>query len=1050
MVMTQSQSAVSELRAAIEKAYRMDEDLCVEELLRYAELTPKQLESIDVRARELMENVRSERRKSKGLESFLYEYDLSSDEGIALMCMAEALLRIPDKSNIDNLIRDKITSADWASHLGTSSSTAVNAATWGLMLTGKVLEQNPYASTVSKTIKHFITRSSEPVIRSAVGQAMKIMSKQFVMGRNIEEALKRAQTNESIGYRYSYDMLGEGAKTAEDAERYLQAYSKAIESIGKAANNKGVIAGPGISIKLSALHPRYEIAKRERVLAELVPKLFMLARQAKEANIALTVDAEESYRLQLSLDVIEKVFSDPGLDGWEGFGLALQSYQKRAFFVIDWLAQLARRNKRRMMVRLIKGAYWDSEIKDSQENGYENYPVFTRKASTDVSFLACAKKLMTMPDAFFIQFATHNAYSVACVLELMQGRTDYEFQCLHGMGETLYKQIVPKDKLNLPCRIYAPVGSHEDLLPYLVRRLLENGANTSFVNRIVDEDTPIENLIEDPVKKMKAIASKQHPNIPLPKAIFIERLNSNGMDLTSDQEVSKLYDGLEKAASLSWSGSPIVNGQRVTGVCVDAYAPFDRQKKIGTTTDATVDQVETALASAYGAKEAWDATAAEERASILERMADLMERERVSLMHLAIMEAGKTIPDAVAEIREAVDFCRYYAQEARKHFSTPTQFFGYTGEENQLSLHGRGVMVCISPWNFPAAIFVGQVSAALVAGNPVIAKPAEQTPLMATRLVELFFEAGVPHNVLHVLPGRGEIIGAKLVDDKRVAGVIFTGSTETARIINQSLAKREGPIVPLIAETGGQNTMIVDSSALLEQVTQDVLKSSFYSAGQRCSALRVLFIQEEIADKFIVMLTGAMKELSVGNPGLLSTDIGPVIDADAKAMLEKHRLDMLDKAKLIHELPLDSACDAGTFFAPAAFELTSLSDLTKEIFGPILHVVRFKRDELEKVVDQINALGYGLTCGIHSRIDETIDYIKTHLIAGNCYVNRNMTGAVVGLQPFGGEGLSGTGPKAGGPHYLLRLCTERTRTVNTTAAGGNASLMSLDESVEKK
>jgi RHH-type proline utilization regulon transcriptional repressor/proline dehydrogenase/delta 1-pyrroline-5-carboxylate dehydrogenase len=1005
------------------------------------------LNKIASTARRLVEEVRQRRLDKGGLDAFLYEYDLASTEGIALMCLAEALLRIPDTKTIDHLVRDKLATADWAAHAGQSDSFFVNAATWGLLITGKVLApQREDVSVFRHSLKRFVERSSGPVIRKSIQQAMKVLGRQFVMGETIEEALKRARDGEKQGYRYSYDMLGEAARTAKDAERYFKSYLKAIVAIGKAAKGKGIIAGPGISVKLSALHPRYEFAKHDAVVAAVVPKLRELALGAKAVNIGLTVDAEEADRLDLSLDIIEAVFSDPLLNGWEGFGLAVQSYQKRAMAVLDWLIDLSRKHKRRFMVRLIKGAYWDAEIKNAQVKGLSEYPVFTRKPSTDVSFLACAKKILAAPDAFYPQFATHNAYSLAAVLEMADGRRDFEFQCLHGMGYTLYDQVVGPKHLNIPCRVYAPVGGHEDLLAYLVRRLLENGANTSFVNRIIDADTPIDQLIVDPFTKVRQWASKRHPSIPLPTNLYgAKRKNAKGIDLSDMLELQALNTGMDAACQQIWRAGPIINGVESHQCPRTLLNPANKQQVVGEVSEATLEQLEEALLSANKAFEDWAKQPVAKRAACLERAADLLEARMPMLMAITILEAGKTLVDAVAEVREAIDFCRYYAEQARQYLSQPVDLPGPTGETNQLSLHGRGVIACISPWNFPLAIFTGQITAALVTGNTVIAKPAEQTPLIASAMVHILHEAGIPPAVLQFLPGKGETIGARLVADERIKGVVFTGSTETARAINQTLANRTGAIVPLIAETGGQNAMIVDSSALPEQVVMDAVNSAFGSAGQRCSALRVLFVQEEMAPKLLEMLAGAMAELSVGNPTALTTDIGPVIDDEAQKVLLNHIERMQKEAKLIYQLPLSHATAAGTFVPPAAFEINDLSQLPREVFGPILHVIRYEVEGLDKVISAINNTGYGLTLGIQSRIDARVAYIQKRVRVGNTYVNRNVIGAVVGVQPFGGEGLSGTGPKAGGPHYLMRFCTERSLCINTTAAGGNASLLCIGE-----
>lgn len=997
---------MNKYRKNILDAYRMDETQCINELLEQAVLSPDMLNHIEANAKWLIEEVRRQRLHQGGLDAFLYQYDLSSDEGIALMCLAEAMLRIPDSETVDKLIQDKITSVDWAVHQGKSESFFVNATTWGLMLTGKIMAPAE-SSGFGKILKKIITRTSEPIIRQAVKQAMKILGEQFVMGRTIQEAMKRAKSYEKRGYRYSYDMLGEAARTAEDAERYLNAYQEAIKAIG------GTNQGAGISIKLSALHPRYEFAKRERVLKELVPRVKALAFQAKDARIGFTIDAEEAERLDISLDVIEAVFSDPLLEGWEGFGVVIQAYQKRAIPVIDWAIALARQYKRRLAVRLVKGAYWDSEIKISQTQGLEGYPVFTRKLATDVSYLACAKKILSATDALYPQFATHNAYSVAAIVEMAAGYRDFEFQCLHGMGYTLYDKIV-EGHWKIPCRVYAPVGDHEDLLAYLVRRLLENGANTSFVNRIIDEKIPLQHLVTNPIEELRN-KPFPHPRIPLPKDLFGNvRPNSRGLDLTNTVVVEALLADMQPVFTADWN----------------------------TLSQNTSEEVEAALASAHQASDTWANTPVAERAAILERAAKLLDEQRPLLMAMLIREGGKTIPDALSEVREAIDYCYYYASQAKIQLEKPQILVGPTGESNQFEFHGRGVIACISPWNFPLAIFMGQILAALAAGNTVIAKPAQQTPRIALEAVRLLHEAGIPRDVLHCVVGEGRRIGGQLVEDIRVQGYLFTGSTETARGINQTLAHRAGPIVPFIAETGGQNAMIVDSSALPEQVVVDVITSAFGSAGQRCSCLRVLFIQEDVAPKMIKMLQGAMAELQLGDPSLLSTDIGPVIDENAKTMLEQHKARMLEENQvLLYEVPFSKP----SFFAPCLFEIDSLSRLPQEIFGPILHVIRYPADQLEQVIEQINHTGYGLTLGIQSRIQETISFIQKRVKVGNIYVNRNMIGAVVGVQPFGGEGLSGTGPKAGGPEYLKRLCVERTVCINTTAVGGNASLLSLED-----
>lgn len=1036
------------LRAAINDLYRIKEQDIVNTLIKEAALDDTMTAAVQNVAMRLVEKVRAERKKTTGIDSFLTQYALSSDEGIALMCLAEALLRVPDNATIDNLIKDKLATADWNAHRGQSNSFFVNATTWALMLTGKVLTPGNAESALSKALMKVVNRSSEGVVRTAVDKAMRIMSKQFVMGRTISEALTRAKKKEAVGYRYSYDMLGEAALTAFDAERYFKAYTQAIETIGKSVvSTTDIYRKPGISIKLSALHPRYQEAQQDRVLPELAPKLLALAQLAKKYDIGLTIDAEESERLDLSLDIIERVFNDDSLDGWNGFGLAVQSYQKRAFYVLDWVAALARSKKRRMMVRLIKGAYWDSEIKKSQMQGLAEYPVFTRKVFTDVSFQACAKKLLTMTDAIYPQFATHNAYSVALILSIVGNYRDFEFQCLHGMGNELYEQVVPANQFNIPCRIYAPVGSHEDLLPYLVRRLLENGANSSFVNRIVDDKAPISELIEDPLNKARSLLSKINLNIPLPNAIFLpERKNSPGIDFSNRKSVAELQQHFKEIEVGKWQAKPILADKQISQQKMqDVLSPQQADRVIGQVTQASIADIDWAVSKAEANFPKWSQTSVSKRAACLERLACLMEDSMPQLLAMLCLEAGKTWNDGVAEVREAIDFCRYYATMAEKMMAKPVRLHGYTGELNELSLHARGIILCISPWNFPLAIFTGQVVAALVTGNCVIAKPAEQTPLIAHFAVELMLKAGIPAGAVQLLPGAGETIGAALVADKRIKGVIFTGSTQTAAAINQTLATRGGEIIPLIAETGGQNTMIVDSSALLEQVVGDVITSAFGSAGQRCSALRVLYVQEEVYPRLIELLKGAMAELRVGDPCWLTTDVGPVIDKEALTVLKNHVSACKKKHELIYQCQLNYACDSGFFMPPTAIAIDNIQVLDKEVFGPVLHVIQYKRKNLDAVIEQINNTKFGLTLGIHSRINETVEYIRQRIHVGNCYVNRNMIGAVVGLQPFGGEGLSGTGPKAGGPHYLQRLCQERTYTVDTTAAGGNASLMSLSE-----
>ncbi|AWV08719.1 bifunctional proline dehydrogenase/L-glutamate gamma-semialdehyde dehydrogenase PutA [Marilutibacter maris] len=1054
-------------RAAITAGWRREEAAHVRALLDAARLPEPERAAAQAQAADLVSRVRSRAEDQGAIEAFMRQYDLGSEEGVLLMCVAEALLRIPDQDTADKLIRDKLGEADWKRHMGQSESVLVNASTWGLMLTGRLVDMNDETKRdVHGAFKRLVGRVGEPVIRLAVRQAMRIMGHQFVMGRTIGEALARSRKGGNARYRYSFDMLGEGALTTRDALRYLKAYHDAIHAIGKThaggdATGDKVFAAPSISVKLSALHPRYEHAKRARVMEELVPRVLELARLAKSYAIGFTIDAEEADRLELSLDVIAAAYADPSLDGWEGYGLAIQAYQKRAPEVIDFIAELARRHGRRIPVRLVKGAYWDSEVKRAQVDGYEGFPVFTRKPNTDVSYLANARRMLEAGDAIYPMFATHNAQTIAAVWQrakLLGRERQFEFQKLHGMGDDLYAEVIPADRLDAPCRVYAPVGSHEDLLPYLVRRLLENGANSSFVNRITDEDIVIDELISDPVETVSAFESIPHPRIPLPVDLYrsfaasnqqaseqhLERSNSMGVNLANDDQLRALAEQINAEAARPWRATPLVPGANPAGADSAVTSPADRRQVVGHWQAADSATVEQALDNAVAAHDGWNETPAAGRAAILEHAADLLEQRMPQYIALCTREAGKSIPDGVAEVREAVDFLRYYAGQARKLF-TPEALPGPTGESNTLQLSGRGVFVCISPWNFPLAIFTGQVAAALAAGNSVIAKPAEQTNLIGYYAVKLLHEAGVPEAVLQFLPGDGATVGAALTRDPRVAGVAFTGSTETARAINRALAARDAAIGVLIAETGGQNALIADSSSLPEQLVKDAIGSAFTSAGQRCSAARVLFVQEDIADKVIGMLAGAMAELKVGDPGQLSTDVGPVIDEDARQILVDHAARMDKEATLIAEAALDDDAAHGCFFAPRAYELKSLDQLQREVFGPVLHVIRWKASQLDAVIAAINATGYGLTLGIHSRIDETVEKIAAKVKVGNCYVNRNQIGAVVGVQPFGGQNLSGTGPKAGGPHYLPRFTTEKTITVNTTAAGGNASLLTLSD-----
>jgi RHH-type proline utilization regulon transcriptional repressor/proline dehydrogenase/delta 1-pyrroline-5-carboxylate dehydrogenase len=994
------------LRAAITAAYRRDETTAVEWLLAQGAAASA---DATVLAHRLVSSVREKRTRSSGVDALMHEFSLSSEEGVALMCLAEALLRIPDADTADRLIADKISKGDWKKHLGESPSLFVNAATWGLLITGKLVSSSSEKG-LGSALTRLIAKGGEPLIRKGVDMAMRMLGNQFVTGQTIAEALKNGRDNESRGYRYSYDMLGEAALTELDAENYYASYEAAIHAIGKASNGRGIKDGPGISIKLSALHPRYSRAQYARVMGELLPRVRKLVLLAKQYDIGINIDAEEADRLEISLDMLEALAFDAELAGFEGIGLVVQAYQKRCPFVIDYVVDLARRSNRKFMVRLVKGAYWDAEIKRAQVDGLDGYPVYTRKVYTDVSYLTCAKKLLAATDRIYAQFATHNAHTLSVIYTWAKadGVSNYEFQCLHGMGETLYDQVVGADKLGKACRIYAPVGSHETLLAYLVRRLLENGANSSFVNQIVDESVPIDTLLADPFEQARAAKCLPHPRIPLPLNLYgAGRKNSAGLDLANEDVLHAL--AAELAAPRHYLAAPLVAGPLEAVGAINVINPAQSADIVGQVTEATVADVDTALQAAHTAFPGWEGLGAAARADIVARIGDLFEQHMAELMALAVREAGKSLPNAIAEIREAVDFLRYYAEEIRE-----------SGDA-----HALGAVTCISPWNFPLAIFTGQVAAALAAGNVVLAKPAEQTPLIAHRAVQLFHEAGVPAGVLQLLPGRGETVGAALTADPRVKAVIFTGSTEVAQLINRTLAgrsAREGCDIPLIAETGGQNALIVDSSALPEQVVQDVLSSAFDSAGQRCSALRVLFLQEDIADKTIKMLKGAMQELRVGVPDRLATDIGPVIDREAQQNLLAHIEATRASAKQYFALELPAALQAqGTFVPPTVLEIGSMAELQREVFGPVLHIVRYRRADLSKVIDTINGTGYGLTLGVHSRIDETIDFITARAHVGNIYVNRNIVGAVVGVQPFGGEGKSGTGPKAGGPLYLKRL-----------------------------
>ena len=1022
-------------RAAITSAWRRPETEAVPMLLDQARLPAPLAQQTQQLAHKLATALRHQKGatgRAGMVQSLLQEFSLSSQEGVALMCLAEALLRIPDKPTRDALIRDKISNGNWHSHLGRSPSLFVNAATWGLLFTGRLVATHNEAN-LSRSLNRIIGKSGEPLIRKGVDMAMRLMGEQFVTGETISEALANARKLEDKGFRYSYDMLGEAALTAKDAEAYLVSYQQAIHAIGKASNGRGIYEGPGISIKLSALHPRYSRAQYERVMNELYPILKSLTLLARSYDIGINIDAEEADRLELSLDLLEKLCFEPELEGWNGIGFVIQAYQKRCPMVIDALIDIAQRSRRRLMIRLVKGAYWDSEIKRAQMEGLEGYPVYTRKVYTDISYLACARKLLAVPNLIYPQFATHNAHTLAVIYQMAGNNYypgQYEFQCLHGMGEPLYEQVVGKvgdGKLNRPCRIYAPVGTHETLLAYLVRRLLENGANTSFVNRIADNTLQIEDLIADPVEEVEKLARTEgavglpHPKIPLPRDLYGEnRQNSAGLDMANEHRLASLSSALLNSAIEPGIAAPMIDGEAEEGEQLPIVNPAEPGDIVGYVRHASETEVSKALDAAVSAGPIWFATPPAARAEILSRAAMLMEGQMQRLLGILVREAGKTFNNAIAEVREAVDFLHYYAGQVRDDFDNETH-------------RPLGPVVCISPWNFPLAIFTGQIAAALAAGNSVLAKPAEQTPLIAAEAVALLHEAGVPAGALQLLPGLGETVGAQLTGDERVRGVMFTGSTAVATLLQRNLAGRldpQGRPTPLIAETGGMNAMIVDSSALTEQVVIDIVASAFDSAGQRCSALRLLCIQEDVADHTLQMLRGAMAECRMGNPERLSTDIGPVIDAEAKENIERHILSMRSKGMKVYQAafshPQDiSEWQSGTFVPPTLIELNSVADLDKEIFGPVLHVVRYTRNTLPQIIEQINASGYGLTLGVHTRIDETINQVTNSAKVGNLYVNRNMVGAVVGVQPFGGEGLSGTGPKAGGPLYLYRLLSSR-------------------------
>lgn len=1021
-------SKLNELRGLIREHTHANEADCVERLLSESALDQAQREHIVAKGRELVQGCRGDSDKAGTLDVFMQEFSLSSKEGVALMCLAESLLRVPDAETADDLIAEKILSGNWKERAGKSGSLFVNASTWGLMLTGQVVSlESEITENTDHWLKKLVNRVSEPVVRAAVRQAMKIMGQQYVLGRDIQEAIKRGRKENTPGTRFSFDMLGEGARTMKDADRYFQAYMRAIREIGAQENKDNVIEANGISVKFSALHPRYQYVQEKRVFDEMVPRIRELALEAKKFGLGFSIDAEEADRLDISLDIFESLARDPELLDWDGLGFVLQAYGKRAPFVAEWLAELARDAGRKLMVRLVKGAYWDTEIKFAQEEGYKDYPVYTRKANTDLSYEVCAAKLLEAQDVIYPQFATHNAHSAALILELAKGK-NFEFQRLHGMGDLLHMQLA-KGESHSAVRVYAPVGAHKDLLPYLVRRLLENGANSSFVNRFMDNKCPVEQVITDVRSDVEAKETRRHSAIPLPVDLFRHagemRPDTHGIDLANQNAVKKLLDVVQPLANESWETGPIIGGVENVAEGQPVVRPTDTSVVIGTCRKATSEEVSKALELAHNAQPAWDALGGEARAEILERAANIMESRMEHLMGVISYEAGRTLNDGIAEVREAVDFLRYYALQARNRFSGVETITGPMGEVVEHSLHGRGVFFCISPWNFPLAIFIGQVSAALASGNSVIAKPADTTPIIASEGIKILHEAGVPGDVLNFMPGRGSVLGPILNTDSRVKGVAFTGSTEVALGIQKTLVERGGEVPTFIAETGGQNCMIVDSSSLPEQVVDDAIRSAFLSAGQRCSALRVMYVQDEIADSVIEMLKGAMKELTIGNPWELSTDVGPVIDASAQKGLLQHVENMKKEAQLHYACELPEAAEKGTFVAPHLFELRSINQLPGEVFGPVLHVIRFNKANFKQVIADINGTGFGLTLGVHSRIEGFADDVVKMTRVGNNYINRNMVGAVVGVNPFGGQGLSGTGPKAGGPNYMTRFAVEK-------------------------
>jgi len=1040
-----SSADLATARTALRANTLQDETRLVTNMLKHYPLSQQQIGWIEAEGTRLVRDCRARGDDKSILDAFLQQFGLSNSEGVALMCLAEALLRVPDADTADELIAEKVLAGDWDDHLRASDSIFVNASTWALMLTGRVISLNPdMENDAPSWLGGLVARAGEPVIRSAMQQAMKILGGEFVLGQTLESAMQRAEG------MCSFDMLGEGARTAQAAQNYYDAYARAIATLANNGPADSPESGHGISVKLSALHPRYDALRTATGLPVVIERAKNLARAAAKANLNFTLDAEEANRLDISLDLFAELAADPQTQGWQGLGLAVQCYSRRALDVMHWLVALAKQTNRRFMVRLVKGAYWDTEIKHAQELGLATYPVFTRKLATDLSYLSCARLVLDNEEQIYPQFATHNAHTVTAILAMTK-RRNFEFQRLHGMGELLYSQANEQFDSMPPTRVYAPVGAHKDLLAYLVRRLLENGANSSFVNRFLDQQTPAEFLLRDPGRTLRNLPSLTHPDIPAPPDMYgLARQNSPGVDIFDTNAGAALFAAIEDWQQTQWQAAPIINGEMLFDAANSRTSnnPAALSEVVGAVCDATPNQVDGAMTLAAAAQPQWDESGGRARAGVLNRMADLLIENRSELLALLQREAGKTIDDALGEVREAEDFCRYYAAQAAAEFAEPTTLPGPTGEINKLSLHGRGVFVCISPWNFPLAIFLGQIAAALAAGNSVVAKPADQTPLIASRCVQLLLAAGVPADALSLLPGAGSVIGAALVDHPLTAGVAMTGSTATAKRINQAMAAKSGPIVPLIAETGGQNAMFVDSTALPEQVTDDLVQSAFLSAGQRCSAVRVLYVQEEVADAQIAMLKGAMDELLLGNPTNYSTDIGPIIDEPARSRLQNHIDAMQASGNLLHRTEPRHAQsnrnpDQSYHLAPALIELQNISDLTDEHFGPILHLIRFNSEDLEAHLQELRATGYGLTLGIHSRLNARAQRIFRSSLAGNVYVNRNTTGAVVGVQPFGGSGLSGTGPKAGGPHYLHRYAVERVYTENVAASGGNTDLFRL-------